>query len=381
MIPSIRLFPKRVTYDSRSHSRVIVPVCGNARVINMLSVSDSMPRSFSRASHRNLRHVIEVVSRALCVWWNVSVTGPRRAVYTVTATPKKTVNIVHISNPRTLRVASHVFASISDSTGSLSSEGSRALAFKHVRAPGNRAVSRILIDLFGAPRSCANRSDIRVSYRNSSCVLRRIVRLLVRRKYGVTNPNRFARQTFLGKGLSLDRTRTMTSLVSSSSTAARHVTVGRVHNKFDGRLSVLHRGLLRLASLVRLRLSFDSRRRLRFTSHARLRRVTGTVRAIVDHLIRSFDVNGTLGGNVPITVVKRAGTKGSALLGTLLGRRGTVIDSVRNAAHSIVRSAVGLKNVAFHFVSATNVHRARSRVRGVKVSHDFSGLRRTRVIL
>lgn len=302
----------------------------------------------------------------------------RSAVYTVTATRKKTVKDVHISNPSTVAVARHVFAPIG-MKGRLSSGGPCALAFKRVRGRG-RVISRMLIDLFHTPRSCAKRSDARVAYRNSACVLRRIVRLLVGGNYHVTRPKRCARETFLGNGVSLDRTRTITSLVTSASTTARHLTVDRVHNNFDGRLTSLHKGLLSFASVVRLRLSFD-RRSIRFTSHSTLHRLTSKVRRIVAHLIRSFDMKGTVGGNIPMTVVNRAGTKGSALLGILLGRSGTVIDSVRNAAHSIVRSAMGVNNVAFHFVSATKVHRAGSAVRDLNVRHAFRGLSRTRVIL
>lgn len=297
----------------------------------------------------------------------------------MTATRKKTVKYVHISKPSTVRVASHVFAP-TQGKGGLGSTGPCALAFNRVRRRRG-VVSRMLMDLFHTPRSCANRSDARVVYRNSDCVLRGILRLLVNGNYHLTTPNRCARQTFLNNGVSLDRTRTITSLVTSASTTARHLTVDRVHNKFDGRLTSLHSRLLRFASLVRLRLSFDSRRRLRFTSHSRLYLLTSNVRRMVSHLMRSFDMNGTVGGNIPMTVVNRAGTNGSALLGTLLGRRQTVMDSVRKAAHSIVRSAIGLNKVAFQFVSATNVHRAGSAVRGLKVRQAFRGLRRTRVIL
>lgn len=302
----------------------------------------------------------------------------RSAVYTVTATRKKTVKDVHISNPRTVAVANHVFAP-TGSKGLLDRRGPCALAFNQVCGK-RRVVSRILIDLFQTPRSCAKRSDARVAYRKSSCVLRRIVRLLVGGKYHVTRPKRCARQTFLGNGVSLDRTRTITSLVTSSSTTARHLTLDRVQNNFDGRLAALHRGLLGFASVVRLRLSFD-RRSMRFTSHSTLHQLTSRVRRIVTHLTGSFDMKGIVGGNMPMTVVKRAGTKGSALLGILLGRSGTVMDSVRNAAQSIVRSAIGVNNVAFHFVSATNVQRADSAVRDLNVRQAFRGLSRTRVML
>lgn len=298
----------------------------------------------------------------------------------MSATPKtKKVTIVHVSKPRTVTVYGAVFMPHA-TKGNLLSRGTCALHCNDVEH-NRRLVSRILVTLFHTPRSFANRSAMRVAYRNSICVRRRVVRLLVRENYHSTLPNRCARHTFVGNGVSLDRTRTITSLVTSASTNRRHLTLGRVHNNFDRRLGGLHRRLLRVASLVRLRLSFDSRRRLRFTSHDRLDALTTRVRAIVSHLTGSFDMKGTVGGNVPMTVVNRAGTKGSALLGILLGRSGTVIDSVRNAAHSIVRSAVGVKKVAFHFVSATNVHRARSTVRDVNVRQAFRGLSRTSVIL
>ncbi len=312
-----------------------------------------------------------------------SLVSAGRAVTTVTATPNvNNVTMVHMDNPGTCPVIGHLFHAV----------GGRPTSSRHRRPNGfrcngvispssNSIVSSMIIACFHGPRDCANRSAVRVSYRNSSCVRRAVLRLLVTRNTHLTSQNRFAHRTFLGNGVSLSRTRTVTSLVGTRAGAARAVTLGRVHKRVAAGLSRLHSRLLGVYSLLRLRLSFNSRSSLRFTSHARLGRLTRAVRGRVRQLRGDFATNGTVGGNVPVTVVKRPGTNGSALLGRLLNSGHTVIDPVPNAAHSAVRSALGVGNMACHVVSATNLHRAASRVRGLNVRLTCRAVRGTRVIL
>lgn len=64
----MRRFPKRVTYDSLSHSRVIIPVLTGKRMGKMLSVSDGLLGFFGRASHHCLRRMATVMTGALCCW-------------------------------------------------------------------------------------------------------------------------------------------------------------------------------------------------------------------------------------------------------------------------------------------------------------------------
>lgn len=232
---------------------------------------------------------------------------------------------------------------------------------------GKLRLSRKVTLCFPGPRSFANRSILRLRKRNNPI----IVSVLVGHVLGVskvhpTQPNRFSRETFLGSGVSLTRTRTVTSLVSTDSRRTTGSTLGSLRNIFSGGVGALMRSLVCLQVCIRTTVSFPRRRVSFLTSNGidnSLRKVVSGLGTIHRRTGRKTVVHRKVG----IIVTKHPGTNGSDLLGTLSNGSDTVIASVTKAAHSMLERRVRVSNVPLRVVSATNLHRTSSRMRHVNV--------------
>lgn len=164
------------------------------------------------------------------------------AITTVDATRNRNnVNIVEVSNSSTLQVTSGVFGSISN--GGIARVGNCATSFKGV-SRSNRSVSRTITLIFGTPRDCANRSIIRLSYRNKLCVAGEILHTILGTNTIPTRTKRFAGQTFLGNGVSLARTRTMVSVVDTGDENTTESTLYMGRNTLHGGVSNMGGSLL-----------------------------------------------------------------------------------------------------------------------------------------
>lgn len=228
-------------------------------------------------------------------------------------------------------------------------------------------MSRMLIVTVHKPQACAKRSAVRVSYRNNILTVGGMLRAILGGKTVVTRPKRFAGHTFLGKEVSLSRTRTIVSIVRSGGRCSLGGSMKRLGNSIQGGMRRVERGLLCRVTCVRSTLSSPRRCSLAKCSR-RLRRVMTRRGRGVRGLLGATKSKGVVRRNVQAIVLNGPGTKGSSLLGLLLKRSETVIASVTKAAESMLRRCVGLRKVALGVTSATKVHRARSVMRGVNMS-------------
>lgn len=253
---------------------------------------------------------------------------------------------------------------------------------KRVISPGaRRRVSRIVISLVLTPGAFAERSIIRVGYRNKVITAGQVLRLLLMGKTELTRPNRFAGHTFLRKEVSLARTRSIVSLVETGASHSVGVTLGRLSNGLSRLVSSLEGSVLSILTRIRIGVSCPRCSSIRRVAAGLLGRGTVRVGRHVRRLLGATSRKGVVHRKLTATLIKHPGINGSDLLGRLLRRSGTVIASITNAAHSIVRRCIGISNIPLGLVSATNVERASSGIRGVKIRHSGGTVRRSSLIL
>lgn len=296
------------------------------------------------------------------------------AVTTVTAPLKhKNIKIVHLSNTHTCTVTYRL--------ANGSTFAPHVTDFYQFCRTSNAAVSRNLMLCFGNPRSFANRSIVRLRKRNNVVLRGRLLTHIFRLNTGRTDTNRFSCHTFSGSGLSLMRTRTVTSTVSTADTTTTDDTVHSLDNRFSRGVGRLLRRLVRLHLRIRTTVSFPSRRSISFLSSNIVRTGLRRARRGVRRILTATGRNRLLHSNVRIMLTNEPGTNGSDLLGHLTKRRHTVIASITNAAHSALRRAIMLGNLALRLASATNLHSARSAIRHVNVRHTHATVARTSVLV
>lgn len=301
------------------------------------------------------------------------------AVTTVTATvsPSK-VKVVEVDKSSTLSMVSEVCGD-GGGGGGVDTYRSRAVRCKFV-CSNSRGVSRIVILLVGTPGACAERSAIRVSYRNNICIVGEILRTMVGGKTEPTRPKRFAGETFLGNEVSLSRTRSIVSMVGSGGSFTLGDSLDRLNKTILKDVERVERRLLRRVTFVRSTLS--SPRRVSLSNCPRGLHTVISGRCIrVSNLLGASSGKEVLGRKVGAMVVKGPGTKGSSLLGILIKASETVIASVTKAAESILRRRVGVNKVALGLISATNVEDARSIIRGVNIGGTVRRTGRTSLVV
>lgn len=305
--------------------------------------------------------------------------GVRAAVTTVSATVDTSkVKVVHVDNRGTVSIVSHVCES-GNKGGGVGRIPARAVRCKCVCSK-RRLVSRILMVVVRTPEAFAKRSAMRVSYRNNMCTVREILSAILGGNTRVTRPKRFAGHTFLGKQVSLSRTRTIVSIVRTGGRCTLHDSVSRLENSIRGTVQSVERGLVCGVTCVRSTLSSPRRVDLSKCPRRLLRIISGR-RGRIGHLLGASSSKGVVRRKVRAIVLKGPGTKGSSLLGLLVKRGQTVIASVTKAAESVLRRCVALRKVSLGVVSATKVQRAGSVIRGVKMSETERVTRGTSLVL
>lgn len=156
------------------------------------------------------------------------------AVTTVSANlTTKNVKVIEVSNRGTLGMTSDVFGAMRNvRLGGLDNCGTTFKQMFFSKGP----VSRTITLMFETPGDCANRSIIRVSYRNNLCVAGRILETTLGGNTIPTRPKRFAGHTFLGKGASLAGTRTIVNVVSTRNGRTNRTTFSTLRNTLCGRV-------------------------------------------------------------------------------------------------------------------------------------------------
>lgn len=98
-------------------------------------------------------------------------------------------------------------------------------------------------------------------------------------------------------------------------------------------------------------------------------------------LLGHFSTNRTVARKARATVINEPGINGSALVGVLAKARGSVMASITNAAHSVIRRAIAVNGIALHLTSATNLHRASSAIRDVNIRQTGEGVTTTGLVV
>ncbi len=308
-----------------------------------------------------------------------NVVGLFSAITTISAPENgNNITVVEVDNTSTLSITSGVF--FEGGNGTLSSTPDTFVYHNRVRVPSNSAISSNVTAIFHTPGSFANRSDIRVCYRNKVLIARRILATILLTNTETTRTKRFAHETFMGNGVKLDRTRTLNKLLRTGDFSRLDLTHKNVHKGLSEDVETICSDLYSIVAKVCTTVSFPSRS-LGRCSHRSVYTLMSDAIQGVSGLSTACHAKHTISRKVPAIVYKHAGTKGDSICGTVINCSTTVIASVRKAAQSILHRSTSLNGAALLLYSATNVQRAPSAIRDVNVRHTLHRVSDTRLIL
>ncbi|TAL63112.1 MAG: tRNA uridine-5-carboxymethylaminomethyl(34) synthesis GTPase MnmE [Bacteroidetes bacterium] len=241
-------------------------------------------------------------------------------------------------------------------------------------------IDDVVLTVFKAPNSFTGENIVEIACHGSSYIQQQLLQLLVKEGCRLASPGEFTFRAFLNGKFDLTQAEAVADLIASHSSTSHHVAMQQMRGGFSGKIKVLRDSLIDFASLVELELDF-SEEDVEFASKSDLKKHVISMQAILDKLVRSFELGNVIKNGVPVCIAGRPNAGKSTLLNALLDEDRAIVSDIPGTTRDTIEDEIVLEGVRFRFIDTAGLRATTDSIETQGIARTHQAMKLASVVI
>ena len=267
-----------------------------------------------------------------------------------TAPGVSAIAIVRLSGKNAIEIANRIFRG-----KNLTDQATHTIHFGTVVDPkDNQIIDEVLVSLFRSPNSFTKEDSIEISTHGSQYIVQKIMKVLICAGARMAQPGEFTKRAFLNGRMDLAQAEAVADLIYSDSEASHHAAISQMRGGFSKEIEKLREELIHFASMIELELDF-SEEDVEFANRGELTKLIQNLLAVMNPLIRSFDLGNVIKNGVPTVIAGKPNAGKSTLLNALLNEERAIVSEIPGTTRDVIEDEINIGGVQFRFIDTAGL--------------------------
>ncbi|UOG77048.1 tRNA uridine-5-carboxymethylaminomethyl(34) synthesis GTPase MnmE [Hymenobacter tibetensis] len=284
------------------------------------------------------------------------------------------IALVRLSGAAAISLVAEVF------TGKrLLDQPSHTLHFGTIREE-DRIIDEVVVSLFRAPNSYTREDVVEISCHGSDYIVQQLLLLFTRRGARLAEAGEFTKRAFLNGAFDLAQAEAVADLIVADSQLSHQVAMQQMRGGFSRELKDLRARLVQFAALLELELDFGEED-VEFADRTGLVRLLQEVQALVQRLLRSFELGNVIKNGVTTVIAGRPNAGKSTLLNSLLNEERAIVSAVAGTTRDLIEDEVSLDGIRFRFVDTAGLRDTTDIVESIGVERTLKRVKQAALVI
>lgn len=298
------------------------------------------------------------------------VTGSQAETIVALATPagKGAIALIRISGPRAELIARNQFRS------SASAWEPRKPLLGSFLAAGGRAIDRVLVTFFQAPRSYTGEDLVEISCHGSPVISRQILETMLNAGARLAEPGEFTMRAFLNGKMDLSQAEAVRNLVESRTAFQAQVATQQSFGKLSQALQPAKEEIIRILSHMETTLEFVEDDAEPLSKEVLAPRLSA-VDLLLERLENSFELGKVVQEGVTIAIVGKPNSGKSSIFNSLLLFNRAIVTQLPGTTRDALTETIDLDGIPALLVDTAGIRDTNDPIEQLGVEKSLEYLR------
>jgi len=293
-----------------------------------------------------------------------------------TAPGVSAIAIVRLSGKNAIKIANRIFRG-----KDLEEQATHSIHFGTVVDPtDNQIIDEVLVSLFRSPNSFTKEDCVEISTHGSQYIVQKIMKVLIGVGARMAQPGEFTKRAFLNGRMDLAQAEAVADLIHSDSAASHHAAISQMRGGFSKEIEKLREELIHFASMIELELDF-SEEDVEFANRGELNKLIQNLLAVMNPLIRSFDLGNVIKNGVPTVIAGKPNAGKSTLLNALLNEERAIVSEIPGTTRDVIEDEINIGGVQFRFIDTAGLRETTDTIEAMGVARTKKKIEEASLLL
>ncbi len=293
-----------------------------------------------------------------------------------TAPGVSAIAIVRLSGKNAIKIANRIFRG-----KDLEEQATHSIHFGTVVDPtDNQIIDEVLVSLFRSPNSFTKEDCVEISTHGSQYIVQKIMKVLIGVGARMAQPGEFTKRAFLNGRMDLAQAEAVADLIHSDSAASHHAAISQMRGGFSKEIEKLREELIHFASMIELELDF-SEEDVEFANRGELNKLIQNLLAVMNPLIRSFDLGNVIKNGVPTVIAGKPNAGKSTLLNALLNEERAIVSEIPGTTRDVIEDEINIGGVQFRFIDTAGLRETSDTIEAMGVARTKKKIEEASLLL
>ena len=293
-----------------------------------------------------------------------------------TAPGVSAIAIVRLSGKNAIKIANRIFRG-----KDLEEQATHSIHFGTVVDPtDNQIIDEVLVSLFRSPNSFTKEDCVEISTHGSQYIIQKIMKVLIGVGARMAQPGEFTKRAFLNGRMDLAQAEAVADLIHSDSAASHHAAISQMRGGFSKEIEKLREELIHFASMIELELDF-SEEDVEFANRGELNKLIQNLLAVMNPLIRSFDLGNVIKNGVPTVIAGKPNAGKSTLLNALLNEERAIVSEIPGTTRDVIEDEINIGGVQFRFIDTAGLRETSDTIEAMGVARTKKKIEEASLLL
>ena len=293
-----------------------------------------------------------------------------------TAPGVSAIAIVRLSGKNAIKIANRIFRG-----KDLEEQATHSIHFGTVVDPtDNQIIDEVLVSLFRSPNSFTKEDCVEISTHGSQYIVQKIMKVLIGVGARMAQPGEFTKRAFLNGRMDLAQAEAVADLIHSDSAASHHAAISQMRGGFSKEIEKLREELIHFASMIELELDF-SEEDVEFANRGELTKLIQNLLAVMNPLIRSFDLGNVIKNGVPTVIAGKPNAGKSTLLNALLNEERAIVSEIPGTTRDVIEDEINIGGVQFRFIDTAGLRETSDTIEAMGVARTKKKIEEASLLL
>ncbi|MDH5379211.1 MAG: tRNA uridine-5-carboxymethylaminomethyl(34) synthesis GTPase MnmE [Cyclobacteriaceae bacterium] len=284
------------------------------------------------------------------------------------------IAVIRLSGNKSIQITDSLFRG-----NKLSEQKSHTVHFGTL-TDGDKIVDEVVIALFKGPNSFTKEDTVEISCHGSPFIVEEIIKLFLRHGIRMAEPGEFTKRAFLHGRFDLTQAEAVADLIHSDSQHSHQAAINQMRGGFSEKLAISREKLLHFASMVELELDFGEED-VEFADRSDLRNLVNELNAVIDPLIKSFDLGQVIKNGVAVVIAGKPNAGKSTLLNMLLSEEKAIVSDIAGTTRDVIEDQIQIEGINFRFIDTAGLRDTTDHIEALGVERAYEQMKKASIIV
>lgn len=244
----------------------------------------------------------------------------------------------------------------------------------------NEIVDEVLVTVFRSPNSYTGEDSVEISCHGSVYIQQKILEILIHNGARMATPGEFTMRAFMNGKMDLSQAEAVADVISSRTKASHQLAMNQMRGGFSSEIGILRQELLSLVSLIELELDF-SEEDVEFADRTQLSQILDKVKALVQKLVRSFELGNAIKNGVPIAIIGEPNVGKSTLLNVLLNENKAIVSDIPGTTRDVIEDVININGILFRFIDTAGIRKTEDTIEKLGIERTYEKIKQAQIVL